>query len=835
MSTEPILKTQSTNDQLLEQSLPQDRKDFCRGDSSWMTVNIPLKSELIDKIKSSCRDDGYPSPEILVGAFFALLFHYIREEEVAIGWIRHNRGQFEATKESPERLLSVKISDRSSFTELLEQIREQVDLDGSIVDGDLLKRHHRFPVLIRTNVDESDSNQSRSLYDQSELLPDGCELLLDAIDVTESGLLRVGFNAKRFRVEFITDLIGQYQLSLHSALLDLSMNINALSMVSPEEEFRLLKWGNVNQDKEPRVLDYYGFFLHHVSQTPDKVAVKYQGGFLSYKELDHRIRKQAICLQEYGVTKGDAVGVCLPNSPELVITAYAILAVRGAVFLLDSELPVPRQVQLLDMVAPTVVVGSQECHMRLVSEKWKVIQPREAQDDSDSFRDFQPMEACREDVAFLLPTSGSSGAPKIVIEPLGYTFVGIPDRGGDYLLKNRSGTAFMRSELIRPIISGGTLNIPSSCIHTDLLGLVKYINLNRISELLSTPSMLRGIMNTGIKCNSLRLIDCIGEAISLQDMERFRSYFKIPIRYSYGCTEATGSTFVTCSPDATCHVIAHMGRANPNRRVYVLDLTMKLCPVGMPGEIYVGGSISLGYLNSASETKERYLQDPFEASSEAKMFRTGDRGRWVGDGNLEVLGRTDDQFKLRGFRIEPNEIESAINEHPEVVNSAILLREDRLGDQQLVAYLEYKSEFEKRSSTLRDYLKGRLPAHMIPTVYVKRETLPMTLNGKVDRKALPAPTEADRRGGIDFTAPRTPIEEILTLIWNDVLGIKRVSIHDNFFDLGGHSLLAIRLISKIRKEFDIELPLRVLFECPTIELLGSAILEIELSDLEATN
>jgi acyl-CoA synthetase (AMP-forming)/AMP-acid ligase II/acyl carrier protein len=291
---------------------------------------------------------------------------------------------------------------------------------------------------------------------------------------------------------------------------------------------------------------------------------------------------------------------------------------------------------------------------------------------------------------------------------------------------------------------------------------------------------------------------------------------------TYGPTEATVVATLCELRLGASHVLVTqsevpIGRPLGNALIYILDGSLNPLPIGVPGELHVGGSgLARGYINRPELTSERFIPDPFSDTPEARLYKTGDIARWRSDGNIEFLGRVDDQVKIRGFRVEPAEVQAALRQHPALRGTAVLARMDASGDERLVAYVVPHRRPAPTVSRLRGYLKERLPEYMVPSAFVVLEALPLTLSGKVDRQALPAPDRFGFRAGSPYAQPRTPVEEQLTKIWKEMLNVARVGIYDNFFDLGGHSLLATRVISRVREVFGVELPLLDLFEEPTV-------------------
>jgi acyl-CoA synthetase (AMP-forming)/AMP-acid ligase II/acyl carrier protein len=340
------------------------------------------------------------------------------------------------------------------------------------------------------------------------------------------------------------------------------------------------------------------------------------------------------------------------------------------------------------------------------------------------------------------------------------------------------------------------------------------------------------------RAHQLRLIICGGDELLPATV---RLWEKSPMSSArllnaYGPTETTitATTFEVNNRSRDKHVREviperiPIGRPLPNRKIYILDRFNNLLPAGFPGELYIGGTcLAQGYLNRPELTAEKFVPDPFGAKPNERLYKTGDLARYLPDGNIEFLGRIDHQVKVRGYRIEPGEIESILAHHPGIKETAVMAREALPGDKRLVAYVVLNEKSSIATNNLRDFLKEKLPDYMVPSVFVVLDTLPLTPNGKIDRKALPAPDTGRLYPEHAFVAPRTPIEEMLAGIWCEVLELSQVGIHDNFFELGGHSLVATQVISRLRKVFEVEIPLRTLFESPTVEKLALDLLQRE--------
>jgi amino acid adenylation domain-containing protein len=452
-----------------------------------------------------------------------------------------------------------------------------------------------------------------------------------------------------------------------------------------------------------------------------------------------------------------------------------------------------------------------------------------------------------ENLAFVFYTSGSTGAPKGVMLPHRGRYTRLSATPSVYqltpadrhLLKAPLGFTLLLREVLWPLFAGARLIIAQPGERQDSAYLVQLIADHKIAIFHLVPSQLQMLLEEeGLKtCVCLKYVVCTGEPVSAELQERFFARLPAELSGYYGCTEAPSATVWHYQREDTRRRVT-IGRPNTNKQIYLLNSELQPVPVGVPGEVYIGGKgLARGYLNRPGLTAERFIPNPFSSEPGARLYRTGDHARYLPDGTLEFLGRLDQQVKIRGFRIEPGEIETVLGQHSAVQETVITAREDALGDKRLVAYVVPKQQSASLTDELRGFLKERLPEYMMPSAFVLLDALPLTPNGKVDRRALPTPDQTTPERKAAFVAPCTPVEEGLAGIWATVLGLEQVGIHDNFFELGGHSLKATQVLSRLRHTFQVELPLRTLFERPTIAGLAEAIKQAKhdgASQLSAT-
>jgi amino acid adenylation domain-containing protein len=606
---------------------------------------------------------------------------------------------------------------------------------------------------------------------------------------------------------------------------------------SAERQQLLVEW-NDTAIAYPRDRCVHQLFEEHVERTPAAVAVVFEGQELTYRELNERANQLAHYLRSHGVGPETLVGLCLERSVELVVGILGILKAGGAYVPLDVDYPCQRLECMLADAKIGFLITQHRFLGRLPATDCQVVcLDTDAARLQDIARTNPPFNVVADNLAYVMFTSGSTGQPKGVairhtsiarlIFGNNYTVFG-PDR----VFLQFAPVSFDAStfELWGALLHGGKLVVAPVGI-PDFRDLEDLLTRNGVTTLWLTATLLNQVVEHYPQAlNSVDEILTGGEALTVRHIRKAQGAFGSRVRLinGYGPTEST--TFTTCyripsdiAPDLESIPI---GRPIANTQVYVLDAQRHPVPIGVPGELYIGGvGLARGYLNRPELTAEKFVANPFDDDPQARLYRTGDRCRWRADGNLEFLGRLDDQVKLRGFRIELGEIETVLNEHPSVAQGVVVLREDRPGDKRLVAYCVSAGSAALDVSNVTCHLRTRLPDYMVPSVFVPLEALPLTPNGKVDRRALPAPDRARPELEQAYQAPRTPTEQILAGIWADLLGLEGVGIHDNFFALGGHSLLATRMVSRVRNAFGVELPLRTLFEAPTIAGLALGIVQ----------
>ncbi|MFG1665914.1 amino acid adenylation domain-containing protein, partial [Streptomyces sp. Y7] len=598
------------------------------------------------------------------------------------------------------------------------------------------------------------------------------------------------------------------------------------ALLTAEERHRILdEWNDTAREVPDDTLTE--LLERQAARTPQREALAFEGTSLTYAELHARADRLAGLLAERGAGPEKFVAVALPRSVDLVVALLAVLKSGAAYVPVDPGYPADRIGHILRDAGALLVLTSRDTEDALPADGT----PRLLVDGTGTSVAAAPAVGLDPShPAYVIFTSGSTGRPKGVVvshRAIVNRLAWMQDTyrlgpGDRVLQKTPSGFDVSVWEFFWPLLQGATLVVARPDGHLDPAYLADTIRRERITTAHFVPSMLDVFLRepSADALSGMRRVFCSGEALSAELRARFRALTDVPLHNLYGPTEAAVDvTYWPCAQDTGARPVP-IGRPVWNTRMYVLDSALRPVPAGVPGELYIAGvQLARGYLGRPGLSSERFTADP-HGTPGSRMYRTGDLARWNRDGSLDYLGRADHQVKLRGFRIELGEIEAALTGQPEIAQAAVVLREDRPGDQRLVAYTVPAGASAPDADTLAERLRALLPDYMVPAAFVTLADLPVTPNGKLDRKALPVPHAPERGGG---RAPRTPREELLCTLFAEVLGAEAVGIDDGFFELGGHSLLATRLISRIRTALGVEVPIQRVFECPTVAALARAL------------
>ncbi|MBL3669465.1 amino acid adenylation domain-containing protein, partial [Streptomyces sp. M2CJ-2] len=602
--------------------------------------------------------------------------------------------------------------------------------------------------------------------------------------------------------------------------------VGTADVLSSQERYRILEQWN-DTAREVPVGTLPGLFEAQAARTPDAAAVVFEETVLTYAELDARADRLAEVLRERGAGRGRFVAVALPRSVDLIVSMLAVMKTGAAYLPVDPDYPADRIAYILDDARPALVVTVGEAAEALPApvQDGPVLLLDHLADTADRVTDGQadPAGASPADAAYVIYTSGSTGRPKGVV----VTHAGISSMVAAYAERFAVDASSRVLQFASPSFDASVWEISPALLSGATLVLAPAERLaagEPLAELLAEqrvthatlPPVVLAAMGDAVLPEGMALTTA-GEACSAELVERWSAGRRMV--NAYGPTESTVCATMS-APLAPGGGVPPIGRPVINTRVYVLDGGLRPVAPGVAGELYVAGAgLARGYLGRAGLTAERFVACPFGAPGE-RMYRTGDLVRWTADGELEYLGRVDDQVKLRGFRIELGEIESVLRSHERVAQAVAVVREDRPGDRQLVAYVVPDGDGVPKTAELRGHAAVTLPDYMVPSAFVVLDALPVTANGKLDRRALPAPDFSALATGRE---PRTALEKELCGLFAEVLGLEKVGIDDSFFDLGGHSLLATRLAGRVRSVLGAELPVRALFEAPTPAALAAEI------------
>jgi amino acid adenylation domain-containing protein len=637
--------------------------------------------------------------------------------------------------------------------------------------------------------------------------------------------LQLTYDRHRFDDVTITRMLDHLQTILEGIVTQPEQRLHEVPLLNETEQWQLLKEPNQTKIGYPQDQCVHWLFEAQTERTPDIDAVVFTNDRLSYADLNQRANQLAHHLQSLGVGPDVRVAICVERSLEMLIGIIGILKAGGAYVPLDPSYPFERLAFMLGDAQVSVLLTQERLAKGLPPHSGKVVCLDSDWPQIAQLGKMNPVSnVCGDNLAYVIYTSGSTGTPKGVM----VTHRGICNTSevmvrvydfppGTRMLQFASLSFDMAVyDIIPAIISGATLCLAPQ---NPVMGadLVQLLRDQAIQVLTVPPSVLATLPVEELP--ELQFVRVAGEAISV-DLAALWS----PGRRFYNAYgPAEGSVWVTGAfLNGTGKAV--IGRPISNTQIYLLNSGQLPVPVGVPGELCIGGiSVSRGYLNQPGTTAERFIPDPFSDEPGMRLYRTGDLARYSPNGDLEFLGRTDHQVKLHGFRIELGEIESLLRKHPAVREAATLLREDVAGNKRMVGYVLLRDGERPSAVDLRNFLAESLPPTMVPTAFVFLDKLPLTPNGKLDRRALPAPDTQARELEAVYTAPRNQVEETLAGIWSEVLGRDQVGIHDNFFDLGGHSLLATQVASRILSTFDIEIALPRLFEATTVAQISELI------------
>jgi amino acid adenylation domain-containing protein len=807
-----------------------------------------LPNSLCSDLKSLCRREDVTLFMVLLAAFQTLLHRYSGQEEIVTGTTVAGRTQSDIEGLVGLFLntlaLRTDMSGEVTFRGLLRRVRK-VALDAYAhqdvpfekvvealgVDRDL-SRSPVFQVMFVFQKAPLPSERTGDLEWNSVPIHTGTSKFDLTLSLEEEAAGLKGYleyDSDLFEPETVLRMLGHFQTLLQAVAENPDRKLWELPLLTPPEEQQLLTEWNSTAMEFPPQARIHDLFVQQVGRTPDAVAVVFENKSFTYREVNLRANRLAHHLQSLGVQPGIIVGICVERSLEMVIALLAVLKVGAGYLPLDPVDPPERLSYILEDSRAALVLTQQPFVHLLESVKVPLVLLGQPLQSTDGNRVLASTNVTHpEDVAYLIYTSGSTGKPKGVVVPhravINFltSMAREPGLAADDVLVAVTTLSFDIAvlELLLPLTVGARVVIATRDQTVDGHALDSLLQGNGAAAMQATPVTWRLLLEAGWTPRRGFKAFVGGESLP-KDLADQLIHYGVELWNMYGPTETT--VWSTCARICDTSSGITIGRPIANTIVRILDEQKNLCPIGIPGELYIGGhGVALGYWKRPELTARNFISDPFSPASAARLYRTGDRARWRNDGTIEHLGRLDFQIKLRGFRIELGEIEAAIAQHSAVRDVAVIVREDIPEHKRLVAYLVAENAADL-ADKLRVRLRATLPEYMVPTQFVILKALPRTHNGKLDRKALPPPTVGNSAPQRVAARPQTPTEEMVLGAFRTVLNRSDFGVSDNFFDLGGHSLMAARLISRLRATSGMDLPLRDLFVRPTVAGLAEAI------------
>lgn len=813
--------------------LPTDRPRPAFRTYTSRREDYTLDETLVACIRKTGAKLGCSFVQTLLAAFDVLLYRLCGQDDLVIGLLAAGQaaiGQTNLVGHCVNTLpLRMVVDGNVAFATFLESVKKtmlnayehQQYTFGSLLQKLKIPRDPgRLPLCsVLFNIDQTlDANKLgfKDLDVQFGSNPrhyENFELFVNAVNQGGSVVLEVQYNCDLFDAATIRGYMSCFETLLRGIVAEPAQKISRLPILSWSEQDKMVLQWNATQAEFPVDATLHGLFSQQAAKTPDRIAVEFEGtNGLSYRALEERSNQLARYLQGKGVGRGTLVGLCINRSEEMLVTSLAVLKVGGAYVPLDPAYPVDRLgFMIIDSGLEVILVQSSirsvlPDHLARVL----VLDTEIAAISAQSTLALEPGSE-PENLAYVIYTSGSTGKPKGVV---------VPHRAVvNFLTSMRRKPGITESdimvavttlsfdiavlELYLPIVTGAKTVIASRETALDGVKLIELLQQSSATMLQATPATWRLLILSGWEGKPGFKALCGGEALQQdlaeQLLKRVDSLWNM-----YGPTETT--IWSTCERVLNSRESVAIGQPIDNTQLYILDALLQSVPVGVTGELYIGGAgVSLGYLHRDELTAERFVKnpwfDPFAVTLSPRLYKTGDVARYRADGRVEYVGRNDNQVKVRGYRIELGEIETNLSQYPDIQQCVVMIREDNPGDVRVVAYVTPKPGVVPDSDTIRTWLRTLLPDYMIPQHVMVLDRFPQTWNGKIDRKAFPPPAELDTHDEDDtFQQPSTDTELQIARIWSALLGKDNIGLHDNFFNLGGHSLLSIQFITQLQKE-----------------------------------
>ena len=815
-------------------------------------IEFKLNHELTEILRVMSKETDAMLYMVLLSAVNILLVKYTGQEDIIVGCpiTGRLRADMEYTPGIFVNTLPIRNYPESSkaYEEFLNEVKENVlrayenqdyQFDELIDKLDLRRDISRNPlfdvVFVWQNIEATtlELEKFKFVGYNSGQNPTKLDLMFTAAEAGDEIVFSVEYCANSFRIETIERMSVHLQNLLAVIASDRKIQIGKIDMLSTEERNRLRYEFNDTYAEYPQEKPIQQLFEEQVERTPDNVALIFGENSLTYGELNSKANQLANYLKEKGIGEKTVVSIVETHSIELVISILGVLKASWTYLPIDPSYPTERINYMLEDSCSRLILTNFEAEG--IKFDRETININHADLNSYS-KENSPNINSMEDLAYLIYTSGSTGTPKgTMIKHRGLTNY-IWWAGKTYFKSENEAMALYSSiafdltvtSIFTPLITGNKIVIYDND-EKDFI-LYRILNENKVTVVKLTPAHLMLLRNKDFRSSHIKRFIVGGDDLkSSLAKEISDSFNDIEIYNEYGPTEAVVGSMIYKyeEKDDMKKLSVPIGRPIDNVKIYILDRDLGMLPTGLSGELYIGGSgLARGYLNRPESTAEKFVENPFAPGE--RMYRTGDLARWLPDGNIEFLGRMDYQVKIRGYRIELGEIESWLLELGGVKEAIVIALDDETGGKYLCAYIV--SDEEIPVSELRRRMSESLPEYMVPSYFVRLEKFPLTPNGKVDCKALPAP---DGNTDVEYAPPRNAMEEVLARVWGEILGKEKVGIHDNFFELGGHSLKATVAVSRINKELNVELPLKELFTTPSISGISTCIAKTAESEYSA--
>ncbi len=866
--TQPLLTywKQKLQGELTVLNLPTDHPRSPVQTFKGAQAKLVLPQALRKELKNLSRQQGVTLFMTLLTAFKILLYRYTGQTDIIVGSPIANRSRAEI-----EQLigffvnvlvLRTDISDKLNFQELLARVKSTAleayvhqDLPFEKLVEELqpsrnLSYNPLFQVMFvlqNVPIPKLDLPDISVSYYEGYNGTSKFDLTLFMEDSQQGLFATCEYNTDLFNANTINRMLGHFQTLLESIVSNSEQDISKLQLLTaPESEQLLVEWNDTKKDYlQDKCI--HQLFEEQVEKTPSDIAVIFESQQLTYQELNSRANQLAHYLQQQGVKLDTVVGICMKRSLEMVVALIAILKAGGAYLPLDPAHPQERLSFMLADAQVSVLLTQPHLENEIPPHQARLV-------CIDTEGSIYTNYSCQnlasdvksENLSYVIYTSGSTGKPKGVMN----THQGACNRllwmqdayqltSSDRVLQ-KTPFSFDVSvwEFFWTLLTGAALVVAKPGGHQDAGYIAELISQQQITTLHFVPSMLQVFLEEPQhqNCKSIKRVICSGEALSFELQQRFFKSFDAQLHNLYGPTEASiDVTAWCCNPNER---IVPIGRPIANTQLFILDQHLQPVPIGVPGELHIGGvGLARGYLNRPELTEEKFIPNPFNnlqlnknspsknLSLDAHLYKTGDLARYREDGNIEFLGRIDYQVKIRGNRIELGEIEALLEQHPQVRETVVVAREDIPNDCRLFAYLVNRENAKPSVDQLRRFLKQKLPEYMLPSCFVMLDALPLTPNGKIDRRALPVPENLRPQLTATFEPPHSEMEQQIAKLWQEVLHLDKVGINDNFFDLGGNSLLMLQANNKLRTILQRDISVVTMFQNPTIYSLAEYLIQ----------